>query len=388
MLRLVAVVPVPVRATLCVPFVVELLAITSVPVAAPVAAGVNCTFTVADCPGLRVAGRLMPPNVNAAPAIVILLTVTGSVPVELSVTVLVDVAFSVCVPKARLLVFRVTAEVAAFNCSANVAVPFADSVAVCVVSTAVTTAANEADVAPEDTVTDAGTVTAVSLLVTCTLWPPVGAGALNVTVHASLPAPVMDALAQASLVTVGVSAAPLPFKPTDVDFLLLLFELDSLSVADAAPTAFGENCTFSVVLAPAARVIGSVVLAVTENWLSVTARSVISSASVPGLVTVTVERAREPTVTAPNVTESGAAESVASAAEVDDWLTTYAPQPFRMSTPKIRPALRQTFKAPLPPALLIPAGDTARIVPAEEHEYIVITSNTLVLFRIYPDLSR
>jgi len=49
-------------------------------------------------------------------------------------------------------------------------------------------ALNVAVVAPGDTVTDAGTVSSVLLLVSVTLDPPVGAVCVSVTVH------VLDAL--------------------------------------------------------------------------------------------------------------------------------------------------------------------------------------------------
>jgi hypothetical protein len=66
----------------------------------------------------------------------------------------------------------------------------AESVAVCVEVTAATVAVNAAVVVPAGTVTDAGTVTEVLLLARVTANPPVGAAALSVIVHASVPAAV------------------------------------------------------------------------------------------------------------------------------------------------------------------------------------------------------
>ena len=50
--------------------------------------------------------------------------------------------------------------------------------------------------APEGTVTEAGTVIAVLLLARLTASPVVGAAAVNVTVQLSEPAPIIEVLAQ------------------------------------------------------------------------------------------------------------------------------------------------------------------------------------------------
>jgi len=63
-------------------------------------------------------------------------------------------------------------------------------VAVCAEVTAETAAVKLAVVAPEATVTEAGTATEVLLLASETAWPPLGAAPLNVTVQASVPAAV------------------------------------------------------------------------------------------------------------------------------------------------------------------------------------------------------
>jgi len=59
-----------------------------------------------------------------------------------------------------------------------------------------TVAVKPAVVAPAATVTLAGTTTAVLLLARLTARPPLGAAAFSVTVQLSVPAAVIDALAQ------------------------------------------------------------------------------------------------------------------------------------------------------------------------------------------------
>jgi hypothetical protein len=87
-------------------------------------------------------------------------------------------------------------------------------VAVWAVVTAETVAVNPALVAPAGTVTDAGTVTALLLLERLTASPPVPAAAESVTVHASVPEPVMDPWLQdrelGATVLVLVFACPFP----------------------------------------------------------------------------------------------------------------------------------------------------------------------------------
>lgn len=85
---------------------------------------------------------------------------------------------------------------------------------VCAVDTGEIFAVKLALVAPADTGTDDGTVTATALLVRPTAKPPVAAGAFSVTVHPSVPAPVMAELVQDRPVSTGT---PVPFKEIDVD---------------------------------------------------------------------------------------------------------------------------------------------------------------------------
>lgn len=69
-------------------------------------------------------------------------------------------------------------------------------VTVCDAETAETVAEKGALVAPEATVTEAGTAMAVLLLARLTTTPDDGAAAESVTVQASFPAPIIDELAQ------------------------------------------------------------------------------------------------------------------------------------------------------------------------------------------------
>jgi hypothetical protein len=64
----------------------ESLVIVIRPVAGPATVGLNPTLSVAVCPGLRVNGKLAPDAVKPEPANVSALIVTGSVPVDDSVT--------------------------------------------------------------------------------------------------------------------------------------------------------------------------------------------------------------------------------------------------------------------------------------------------------------
>ena len=94
--------PVPLRATVAVLPVDELLLIESWPVAAPVAVGPNCTCSVIDCVGFNVTGKLPPTMVKPAPEIATEFTVTGDVPVDVNVNDCVVAVLTVTLPKVRL----------------------------------------------------------------------------------------------------------------------------------------------------------------------------------------------------------------------------------------------------------------------------------------------
>ena len=97
----------------------------------------------------------------------------------------------------------------ALSCSANVfdtPLALAVNVAVVVVLTEETVAVKFALVAPDATVTVAGTTTAELLLARLIVIPPVVAAALSVTVQLSVPAPVNVPLVQLSPFKTGVAA--------------------------------------------------------------------------------------------------------------------------------------------------------------------------------------
>jgi hypothetical protein len=96
-------------------------------------------------------------------------------------------------------------------------------------------------VAPAVTVMDAGTFTAALLLARLTANPPLAAAVFSDTVQLSVPAPVIDPLAQMIPVSTGT---PVPLRLTTVDG-----PVDELLVnvndPEPAPAAVGSNCTLN-----------------------------------------------------------------------------------------------------------------------------------------------
>ena len=210
-------------------FVEELLLIVSWPVTEPVTVGSNCRLRFTACPGLKVIGNVAPDTEKPAPVTVAELTVTLAVPVELSVRDWLVGVFTTVLPNATLAALIVNVGTAAFSCREkpiDVLPELAVMVTDCAVPTAFTVALNAALVDAAGTVTEAGTVTALLLLERLTATPPVGADPVNVTVHASVPAPVMDELLQYTALTVGAVVVPVPLKLTAavglVDELLVI----------------------------------------------------------------------------------------------------------------------------------------------------------------------
>jgi hypothetical protein len=193
----------------------ELLWIVSCPVAAPAAAGSNCTSSVTAMPGFKVTGNVTPDIVKPVPLSVPELMVTGPVPLEVNVTGCVDAVFTATLPNATLVGLLVnvgTVGTAAFSCRAKLLETpsaFAVSVTACADVTDDTLAANPALVAFAGTTTVAGTVTSGLLLARFTLRPPAEA-AVSVTVQGSLPDPVMNALLQESALNAAGPAVPVP----------------------------------------------------------------------------------------------------------------------------------------------------------------------------------
>jgi hypothetical protein len=151
------------------------------------------------------------------PVSVAALTVTGAVPVEVKVTERVADVFTVILPNARLAALMFSVGTAAFNCRVKLFVmppALAVKAADWAVLTDDTVAVKPTLVAFAGTVTVAGTTTAESLLNKLTLNPPLGAAALNVTVQASVPDPVIDPLLQEIPLNAAtaVAATPVPLK--------------------------------------------------------------------------------------------------------------------------------------------------------------------------------
>jgi hypothetical protein len=195
----------------------ELLAMVSCPVVTPAAMGSNSTSNIAVWPGFNVAGKLSPDIVKPVPVSVAELMVTGAVPVDVRVTDCVAAVFTCTFPKGMLAALRLSVGTAAFNCRVKLSdtLPaLAFRVTVWAVLTDETVAVNPAVIAFAGTVTVAGAVTAALLLARLTLRPPLGAAAFSVTVQASVPEPVIDALLQESALNAaaGVAAMPVPLR--------------------------------------------------------------------------------------------------------------------------------------------------------------------------------
>jgi hypothetical protein len=109
--------PVPLRATVAVPFVDELLEMVSVPLAAAADVGSNWTVSVAVWLGFSVSGKVAPETEKPVPVSVAELMTTAAVPVEDSVTDCEVVVFTARLPKLILEVLTVRVGMAAFSCS-------------------------------------------------------------------------------------------------------------------------------------------------------------------------------------------------------------------------------------------------------------------------------
>jgi hypothetical protein len=130
---------------------------------------------------------------NPVPLAVAELTVTGVVPVDVSVMDWVAGVFRSTFPNAILVAFTLSPAAEVFNSNAKVLETLpavAVRVAVCAVVTAATVAEKPTLADPAPTRIEDGTETDELLLARVTLSPPVGAAALKVTVHASVPAAV------------------------------------------------------------------------------------------------------------------------------------------------------------------------------------------------------
>jgi hypothetical protein len=150
--------------------------------------------------------------VKPLPITVAPLTVTAALPVDVSISVCVAGEFKFTLPKAIVVAFTLSAATAVPSCKAKVLaalLAFAVSVTVWAVLTAETVAVKLVVAAPAATVMLAGTATAELLLARLTADPPLGAAALKVTVQLSVPAEVINALAQLNPLKVGDEEAAL-----------------------------------------------------------------------------------------------------------------------------------------------------------------------------------
>jgi len=150
--------------------------------------------------------------------------------------------FTETFPKLTLEALTVRVGLPATICSANVSATLpALAVKITVVPALIeeTVAVKLAVEAPPATVTDAGTVTAELLLARLTTKPPLAAAAFSDTVQLSVPALLMELLAQLSPVSTGT---PVPLKLTTVEVPVVEL-LIRVSVPVAAPAAAGSNCT-------------------------------------------------------------------------------------------------------------------------------------------------
>lgn len=235
-----------------------------------------------------------------APVMDAALTVTGIVPVDERISGCVIAELTGTVPKARLLALIPRMGIAAPSSTANVsATPptLAVNVAACTVVTGATLASKVALLAPAGTVTDTGTLTALSLLARATSRPPLAAVAFSVTVHVSLEAPVTDPFTQFSPVSIGT---PMPLKATEAE---LAFDalLETLSWPLADPDAVGSNLIVTVTLVFAPILIGTLAPLI-EKGCPVRFNAEISTAADPVFVSVMLVLAVLPTATWPKST--------------------------------------------------------------------------------------
>jgi hypothetical protein len=176
---------------------------------------------------------------------------------------------------------------------------------VCGPPAGVTTAEKAALVAPAATITEDGTVTVALLLARFTEKPPSAAAAFNVTVHASVPEPIIELLLHASDVNVGAgafTARPVPLRLiTSVP--LIAASLVTVNKPFAAPEVDGSNCTFTLYVPPvAASVMGRLFCPLSEKDCPVTFRLEICTGDVPRFTSDTLAVAVLPTDTDPKLT--------------------------------------------------------------------------------------
>jgi hypothetical protein len=172
-------------------------------------------------------------------------TVTAAVPVEDRVTDCVAGVPSPTLPNATLVAFTVRLAPAAdpdgLSARANVSfAPLAVAVRVAEADelTAATVAVKSTLVELPGINTEDGTLTAALLLVRSTRIPSLGAADTSVTVQASEPLPVMDALAHDKLLSAGTDCAPDPISKMVRDGVATVL-LEITTWPEALPTRVG-----------------------------------------------------------------------------------------------------------------------------------------------------
>jgi hypothetical protein len=165
-----------------------------------------------------------------------------------------------------------------------------------VVLTEAAVAEKLAVVVPAATVTEAGRVTELLLLARLTVKPPLAAAAFSDTVQASVPAPVMEELAQARLFTTGT---PVPLRVTAaaplVEELLAMFRVPLV-----VPATVGLNWTVSVAVWFGFNVSGKLAPD-TEKPVPVSVAALTVTPAVPVDDIVIVCVVAEPTATLPKL---------------------------------------------------------------------------------------
>lgn len=168
-------------------------------------------------------GRLPPETENPVPEIESELMVTAIVPLDVSITDSETEVPTETFPNASEVGLKVRPGTAAFSCNAKLfedEFAFAVSVAVCELLTDSTLAVNDAAVAPEATVRLLGTPTALLLLTSPTVRPPLGAAVVSDTVQAVEPEPVNELVPQERAPIDGVTGtevAVVGFTVIEVD---------------------------------------------------------------------------------------------------------------------------------------------------------------------------
>lgn len=202
--------PVPLRLTVAFGHDVALLAMVTLPEAAPELMGLKVTGRERDCPDVRVTGSDKAEIANPAPATVTEEIVKGPVPLEVKVTDFATGMLTAVEPNASAVEETLNAGVIdELMFSVNlweIPPPFAVSVAVCAEATEDTMALNPTVLAPTFALILEGTVTEALLLVKVTVMGAVVAS-VRYTEHALVNGPVTLALPHETLLTAGTAAA-------------------------------------------------------------------------------------------------------------------------------------------------------------------------------------